>query len=45
MLEQGVADGIFAAWGRMAEDEAWEGNGDEAVLDAGRKAGWWKGPF
>ena len=45
VLKQGVADRIILAWKRMAEDEARDGDGSEVVVDAGREAGWWKGPF
>ena len=45
VLKQEIADNIFAAWGRVAEDEAWEGDGRRVVVDTGKEAGWWKGPF
>lgn len=44
VLEDGIAEGIFAAWGRMAEDEIREGKGSPMV-DAGKEVGWWKGLF
>lgn len=44
ILVHGVGEGIFSAWKRMAENEEWDGNGCPEV-DAGREAGWWKGPL
>lgn len=45
MPKQNVADRIIAAWCQMNKDEVREGKEDMGVLDAGRKSGWYKGPF